>query len=59
MVVTTKIVGLGPTETWKMEMTITVITLQDILGLRSYTPLLDLWLAMVNKVKETKLTRDS
>ena len=35
-----------------------VTTLSDIVELRSYTPLLDPWLATVGQFKETKLERD-
>ena len=52
-------VGLGLTETiLEMEMKLTVINLSDTVGLRSYTPLLDLMLAMVGQIKETMLKRD-
>ena len=45
-------------ETWMMVVTILVITLPDRGGLRSFTPLLNLQLAIVRQFKETKLERD-
>ena len=45
-------------ESWMMVVTILVITLPDRGGLRSFTPLLNLQLAIVRQFKETKLERD-
>ena len=56
-VMTTTTVVLSLTEIW-MVVAITVLTPPDAVGLRSYTPHLDLLLVTMGQFKETKLRRD-